>query len=125
MKLLLDTSVVVWMARSPERLARDVEAALADERNDLIVSAVSIFEIAVKRSLGKLDVGRDLLARLDDIGCTLLPVSADHAWRVTDLPWIHKDPFDRLIVAQALVEGVTLVTSDRILATYGVATLAA
>jgi PIN domain nuclease of toxin-antitoxin system len=122
-KLLLDTNIVVSMLRTPDQLSRVVEAALNDEANTLLVSSISIFELALKRSLGKLDVGDSMLTRLDQIGCVCLPLSDAHAWRVSELPWIHKDPFDRLIVAQALEEGVTLVTSDRMLSLYGCSTM--
>lgn len=123
MKLLLDTNIVVWMLRTPDRLSRVVEAALNDEANVLLVSSISIFEIALKRSVGKLDVGDGVLTRLEQIGCVSLPLSDRHSWRVSDLPWIHRDPFDRLIVAQALEERATLVTSDRVLSLYGCATM--
>ncbi len=123
MKLLLDTNIAIFMLRSPERLSSAVEAALNDEANTLLISSISIFEIALKRSLGKLEVGEGVIDRLDAIGCTGLALSDRHAWRVSELPWLHRDPFDRLIVAQALEESATLVTSDRILAQYGCATL--
>lgn len=123
MKLLLDTNIAIFMLRSPERLSAAVEAALNDEANTLLISVISIFEIALKRSLGKLEVGDEVMTRLAAIGCVSLPLTDRHAWRVSELPWLHKDPFDRLIVAQAVEESATLVTSDRILTQYGCATL--
>lgn len=125
MKLLFDTNALLWLIAGSERLSPAARDAAADAGNPLFTSAGSLLEIAIKRSIGKLDVPDDLPSRLPSLGCDVLPVSAAHAWRVGDLPLLHKDPFDRLIVAQALEEDMILVTSDAVLARYGVPVLAA
>ena len=111
------------MLDRPERLSEAAAVAIDDPHNTLVISSVSILEIAIKTSVGKLRVEYDLIATLADLGCDFLSVSVLHAWKVADLPWIHRDPFDRLIVAQAFVEGMTLITSDRTLPLYGVANI--
>ena len=123
MKLLLDTNAALWMLDRPERLSKAAAVAIDDPDNALIVSSVSIAEIAIKTSVGKLRIDYDLIATLAELGCEFLSVSVQHAWKVAELPLIHRDPFDRLIVAQAFVEGLTLITSDRTLPLYGVANI--
>jgi PIN domain nuclease of toxin-antitoxin system len=119
--LLLDTNVVVWLLLGDrDHVSRRATDALQDAANRLAVSAASVWEIAVKRSLGKLvieDRWARSLARLD---LDHLPVTALHAEAVEHLPWHHRDPFDRLLIAQASLERLTLVTADRRFADYGV-----
>ncbi len=120
-RLLLDTNVVVWLLLgdrdSVTGVARD---ALEDERNALSVSAVSVWEIAIKRSLGKLTIEDRWAQALTRLGFDPLPVTARHAEHVEHLGWPHRDPFDRLLVAQAAVEEHAIVTADPQLAAYGV-----
>jgi PIN domain nuclease of toxin-antitoxin system len=121
MKLLLDTHLLLWAAGQPERLSADVRALLDDPGNILLFSAASLWEIAIKRGLGREDFRADprLLRRgLLDNGYDELPVTSDHAVAVDGLPSIHKDPFDRILVAQSLVEGVMLLTADPWIARY-------
>ena len=121
MKLLLDTHVLLWAAGAPERLASDIRALLDDPDNQPIFSAASLWEIAIKRALGRADFAVDARALrhgLLDNGYFELPVSGEHAVAVDALPAIHKDPFDRILVAQAIVESVTLLTADAIVARY-------
>jgi PIN domain nuclease of toxin-antitoxin system len=121
MKLLLDTHVLLWAASGSDRLSAVVRAEIASPDNDPIVSAASIWEIAIKRGLGRSDFVVDprLLRRgLLDAGYTELPVTSEHAAAVAGLPPLHKDPFDRLLVAQAIVEGITLLTADDRVAQY-------
>lgn len=119
MKLLLDTHVLLWAAGGS---VRDEAASLVnDPANELIFSAASIWEITIKNGLGRDDfrVDPNLLRRgLLDNGYVELPITGAHALAIGRLPNHHKDPFDRLLVAQATVEGITLVTSDRIVASY-------
>jgi PIN domain nuclease of toxin-antitoxin system len=120
-RLLLDTHVLLWAAGAPERLASDVRALLNDPDNQPIFSAASLWEIAIKRALGRGDFAVDVRALrhgLLDNGYLELPVSGEHAVAVDVLPPIHKDPFDRILVAQAIVESVTLLTADAIVARY-------
>lgn len=121
MKLLLDTQLLIWVAGLSHRLSATALALLNDPRNDPIFSAASIWEIAIKSGLGRdhfrLDP-RVLRRRLVDNGYTELPVTSQQAVYVADLPPIHKDPFDRLLLAQAISEGIILLTADARLARY-------
>jgi PIN domain nuclease of toxin-antitoxin system len=117
--LLLDTNVVIWMVGVSQRLSPEVRAMLNDPGNELWVSTSSIHEIAVKVAIGKLRVPANFPQSLEALGCRSLAVTVDDAWRVSVLPLLHRDPFDRLIVAQAIGNSLTLMTSDRELAAYG------
>lgn len=121
MKLLLDTHLLLWAAGQPERLSRSARKQLDDPRNELLFSAASLWEIAIKHGLGRDDfrVEPRLLRRgLLDNGYTELPVTSEHAVSTDVLPALHKDPFDRLLLAQALCEGIVLLTTDAQLARY-------
>lgn len=121
MKLLLDTHLLLWAAGEPNRLSAEARALVEAPENELLFSAASVWEIAIKLGLGREDFRVDvrLLRRgLLDNGYGELPVGSEHAVALDGLPPIHKDPFDRLLVAQALVEGVTLLTSDAVVAQY-------
>ena len=121
MKLLLDTQVLLWAAGNSKRLTASARKLLNDPGNDLWCSAVSLWEITIKNSLGRKDFRvepRVLRRGLLDNGYTELPITSQHAVSVEGLPDIHRDPFDRLLLAQALSEGITLVTADALLATY-------
>ncbi len=121
MKLLLDTQILLWAAGQPERLSAAARALLTDPRHELLFSAASLWEIAIKNTLGRDDfrVQPRLLRRgLLDNGYVELPVTSQHAVSIDSLPPLHKDPFDRLLLAQALSEGITLVTGDAQLARY-------
>ena len=121
MKLLLDTHVLLWAAGQPERLPAVARALLDDPQNQPMFSSASLWEIAIKSGLGRDDFQVDarLLRRgLLDNGYGELPVSSEHAVAIDSLPSIHKDPFDRLLVAQSMVEGITLLTSDPLVAQY-------
>jgi PIN domain nuclease of toxin-antitoxin system len=120
-KLLLDTHVLLWAAGEPDRLSAAARELLLDPQNELLFSAASLWEIAIKRTLGREDFRvepRVLRRGLLDNGYVELPITSQHAVSIDGLPPVHKDPFDRLLVAQALVEGVTLVTSDTRLLQY-------
>ncbi len=121
MKLLLDTHLLLWAAGAPERLPSDAVALIDNQDNHLIYSAVSLWEIAIKNSLGRADFQVDsrLLRRgLLDNGYDELPMTGDHAAAIGNLPSLHADPFDRMLVAQSMVEGILLLTSDSIVARY-------
>jgi PIN domain nuclease of toxin-antitoxin system len=119
-KLLLDTHAALWWLADDARMGTNAARGLADERNQVLLSAAVIWEVAVKRSLGKLDAPEDLAPTLLGAGALPLPVSLEHAAAVEHLPWHHRDPFDRLLVAQALAEGAAIVSRDEPLAGYGV-----
>lgn len=121
MKVLLDTHVLIWAAGRPERLSDEARALLQDPETEPFFSAASLWEIAIKNRLGRADfsVHPHLLYRgLVDNGYTELAVTGIHAVAVDLLPAIHKDPFDRILVAQARIEGITLLTVDRIVGRY-------
>ena len=121
MKLLLDTQLLLWAAGQPERLSARARRQLNNRKNELIFSAASFWEISIKKSLGRDDFRvepRVLRRALLDNGYVELPVTSEHAVNVDGLPPLHKDPFDRLLITQALVEGITLLTADAQLARY-------
>lgn len=124
MHYLIDTQVILWAAIAPDRLTGDAVAFLNDPANRLYFSPASIWEIVIKNSLGRPDfkVNPGLLRRgLIDNDYMELPITARHALATEPLPPVHKDPFDRILVAQAIVEGMTLVTADALLEQYPVA----
>ncbi len=121
MKLLLDTHLLLWAAGSPEQLSAAARALLEDSQNELLYSVASLWEIAIKRGLGRSDFKVDarLLRRgLLDNGYQELAIASEHAVFIDSLPPLHKDPFDRMLVAQATVEGVILLTADALVAQY-------
>ena len=121
MKLLLDTQLLLWAAGRPERLSASARKQIKNPNNEILFSAASLWEITIKNSLGREDfrVEPRLLRRgLLDNGYTELPVTSQHAVSIDGLPALHKDPFDRMLLAQALTEGITLLTSDAQLARY-------
>lgn len=121
MKLLLDTHLLLWAAGEPKRLSASARALINDTGNELLFSPASLWEIAIKRGLGRRDFQADprLLRRgLLDNGYSELPIGSDHVIAIEDLPPIHKDPFDRVLVAQATVEGIALLTIDPLVARY-------
>jgi PIN domain nuclease of toxin-antitoxin system len=123
-KLLLDTHALLWWFADSPVLSPSARAAVASS-DDVWVSAASAWEIAIKRALGKLDAPADLVTALDESGFRPLPIVVLHAAVAGALPRHHDDPFDRMLVAQAQIEGLTIVTSDRQIPRYGVAVLAA
>lgn len=128
MQLLLDTHALLWWLADSPRLKRAWRSAIADPQSRVVVSAASIWEIAIKSSLGqlRLDLGEDLsLADLSDAcGFDSLPIRAQHAAGVVELPPLHADPFDRILIAQANAERLTLVSADAAIAAYDVDVLA-
>lgn len=121
MKLLLDTHVLLWAAGQPEKLSPAARQQLESPENELLFSAASLWEIAIKHGLGRDDfrVAPRLLRRgLLDNGYIELPITSAHAVALDSLPPIHKDPFDRMLVAQSITEGVTLLTADPLVAQY-------
>lgn len=121
MKLLLDTQLLLWAAGQPDRIPAAMRKELGDPGNELIFSAASIWEVSIKNSLGRDDFQvepRVLRRGLIDNGYTELPITSEHAVNTETLPPLHKDPIDRILLAQALVEGITLLTTDSKVARY-------
>jgi PIN domain nuclease of toxin-antitoxin system len=113
MRFILDTVTFIWAVRTPERLSRAAAAALRKATAVREISVVSLTEIAIKQTSGKLTFGKaDAMAGVADLRLRVLPYSAEHAFRLFDLPTHHPDPFDRQIIVQALVENVPVVTPD-------------
>jgi PIN domain nuclease of toxin-antitoxin system len=120
-RLLLDTNVVVWLLLNDRSaVSKKAVRALLDERNSVSLSAVSVWEIAIKRSLGKLEIESDWTRALVRLDFDPLPVTFTHARHVEHLPWHHRDPFDRLLIAQATLEEHALVSADPQMAGYDV-----
>lgn len=121
MKLLLDTHLLLWAAGQPESLPDAARSLIEDPENSLLFSAASLWEVTIKHGLGRSDFHADphLLRRgLIDNGYDELAITSEHAVAVSSLPAIHKDPFDRILVAQATIEGVVLLTADAVVARY-------
>ena len=122
MILLLDTHILLWAAYEPNRLPDDVRLALDDPLNQLVFSAASIWEVAIKTGMGRqdFDVGAKIFRRaLLENGYRELAITGAHTAAVSDLPSIHREPFDRLLVAQARIEGFSMLTADETVARYG------
>jgi PIN domain nuclease of toxin-antitoxin system len=124
-RLLLDTHTWLWWVGDPALLTAEATDAIASPHSDVLVSAASAWEISIKRRLGKLDQDGPLETAIDDDGFTPLPISVAHAVVAGGLPPHHRDPFDRMLVAQAQVEDLTLVTRDPRFQAYDVPILAA
>ena len=125
MRLLLDTHALLWWLDEPELLQEEARLAIANGRNGVFVSAVSFLEIAIKEALGKLDAPPDLAGCLEACRFAELPLTVAHAGALRSLPPVHRDPFDRALIAQAKAEGLTLVTRDATIRRYDVPLLAA
>ncbi len=121
MKLLLDTHVLLWLASEPHRLSSEAVALIGSPENGVSFSVASLWEIAIKNAAGRSDFTvnlRRLRRNLVDNDYRELTIESEHVLALSDLPAIHKDPFDRILLAQAAAEGMTLLTSDAVLARY-------
>lgn len=129
MRILLDTQSWLWMASSPERLSERARALVETNDNELYLSVASAWEMAIKHALGKLRLpeppARYVPSRLDTLRVEALPIELIHALQVAALPRHHRDPFDRLLIAQAQLEGLRILTSDAAFASYDVETIPA
>ena len=124
-RLLLDTHAALWALAEPRMLSGPARMAVEDARNEVFVSVVSGWEIAIKRALGKLQAPDNLEAGIEKQGFTPLLVTFHHAELAGALPPHHRDPFDRMLIAQAQAEGLVLVTRDADIPLYGIRTMAA
>lgn len=122
MRLLIDTQIAIWTVSGTRAVPARARQLMTSEEATMIVSTVSIFEISIKHSLGKPSAppfsGSKAISMFTEAGFELLSVTPEHAAAVDDLPWLHRDPFDRLLVAQALTEPMRLLTADKKLAAY-------
>jgi PIN domain nuclease of toxin-antitoxin system len=124
MRFLLDTHTLLWCFNDSRSLSPRARKLIEDGSNEILVSAVSGWEIATKVRLGKLPTGEELVDQLDrylaQLGCDMLPISLDHAVRAGRLPGEHRDPFDRMLIAQAQLENLSLISNDRVFDEYHV-----
>jgi len=120
MNLLLDTHILIWALENNVLLTEKARTTIINGENLVFVSSASVWEISIKKSLGKLIVPDNLLEELDSHRFSVLNISAEHAMFAGELPLIHRDPFDRMIVAQAVIEKFTLISVDPIMSKYNV-----
>jgi PIN domain nuclease of toxin-antitoxin system len=124
MRLLIDAHALVWAVDDPSRLSPTAATALQDPANELLLSAATVWEMAIKVGLGKLTLSLPYRAWMNraiaDLGLAMLPITVEYAGAQAALPMHHRDPFDRLIIAQALTEGIPIVSADAQLPPYGI-----
>lgn len=124
MKVLLDTHVFIWLDSAPERLSAKALAVCQDQDNELYLSMVSVWEMQIKQQLGKLNLKLPLNRLIEEQrannGLQILPIETDHIYALNELPLLHKDPFDRLILVQAKLENLSLASADTIFTGYGI-----
>ena len=120
MNLLLDTHILIWALENNPALSKKSREAIIDGNNLVFVSTVSVWEISIKKAMGKLQVPDNLLEEIELHRFTLLDISAEHALLAGELPLIHKDPFDRMLIAQGMVEKLILISQDNIVRKYQV-----
>jgi PIN domain nuclease of toxin-antitoxin system len=125
LRLLLDTNAYIWAITRPSELSTVARQAIEDPGNHRFVSIASLWEMAVKLSVGKLSLPANYMDGVDHIGAELLPITVPHLMQVQSLPLHHRDPFDRMMIAQTLKESLTIVTRERAFRAYGVPLLAA
>lgn len=123
MRILIDTHIFLWWDQQLRRVPRPLRAAIEDGASEIYLSAASVWEIAVKRAIGKLRFDQPIVAAVMALGFEILPVTGAHAEHAGGLPRHHNDPFDRLLIAQATLEGMVLGTQDQLMRPYGVAVL--
>jgi len=123
MRVLLDTHVLLWWLADSKSLRAADKRLIASPKSLVYVSAASVWEVEIKRALGKIELPTDWADHLEDGGFRLLSVTCQHALQVTKLPPVHRDPFDRMLVAQAQVEGLVLLTYDSLVKKYGASEL--
>ena len=120
MKILLDTHVLVWALSSPERIKPKVQDLLVDTDNIVFVSIASLWELQIKKSLNKISLPDDFISQLQENGFELLDINYKHIAKLDELPLIHRDPFDRMLVAQTIHENLSLVTNDLEIMKYNI-----
>lgn len=116
----MDTHILLWWLSDDKKLDKRVRMLLANPNNHILVSSISVWEIVIKKTLGKLVAPDNIKEILDTGDFDLLPMTVDHAFAVQDLPFLHSDPFDRLLIAQCLVEDVVFITEDKFIPQYNI-----
>jgi len=117
---LLDTHVLLWWLDDPSLLSAEAQSAICDSTHRAMVSTAAVWEMGIKKALGRLDIPSNLVEALDRDAINVLNIEIDHALSVAELPMLHQDPFDRMQIAQANLEGLTLITRDRRIQQYDV-----
>ena len=120
MNLLLDTHILIWALENNPELSEKARNAIIDGNNMVFVSSASVWEISIKKAMGKLKVPDNLFTELKSHRFTLLNINFEHAQLAGELPLLHKDPFDRMLIAQAIVEKLTLISNDHFISQYDV-----
>ena len=123
MRILVDTHVVLWYLEGNQSLSKPRRQAIVDVRNDIFVSMASLWEISIKISIGKLKISRpisDILLQFANQGISVLPIMPGHIMQVATLPFHHRDPFDRMLIAQSQVEFLSIMTNENIFGAYGI-----
>ena len=124
MRVLVDTHVFIWYVQSSDKLPSSVTVIINDGRNDILLSIASVWEMAIKQSTGKLNIGTPYASFISEQmrlnSMELLPVRLEHLDLITTLPLHHRDPFDRLLIAQAIVEDILIISADRVFSLYPV-----
>jgi PIN domain nuclease of toxin-antitoxin system len=116
MRYLIDTQILIWLFGLSDNIPKNIHKLLKDTKNDIFVSSVSIWEIAIKKSVGKLTFPfelKNIINEIEKLSINILDISSDHLIKVAYLPFHHKDPFDRLIISQAIIESLPIISSDR------------
>lgn len=125
MQYLLDTHVLLWWLTEPKKLSTKVQHIIADKNSHVFISSVSIWEIAIKKDLGRLDIPVNILSVLQTENIQVLLLSAEEGLGIIDLPKIHNDPFDRILIAQAKFNDMVFITKDQKIIEYPIITLRA
>lgn len=125
MRYLLDTHIILWWLTEPEKIASKIRKMISDRSNQIFLSSVSFWEMAIKQSLGRLTVPKNVIEVLTAEGFEKLPLTPEECLSVSDLPFIHHDPFDRMLIIQAKLHDLVLITNDVKIAEYPVVTLSA
>jgi PIN domain nuclease of toxin-antitoxin system len=123
---LLDTNALIWTLSDPEKLSNPAKDVITNSENKLFISIASLWEITIKQSIGKLDLEGDVLDIVEECereGINILSIQPQHLKKLEQLPLIHRDPFDRLIISQAIYEGLTIITRDSMIPKYDIGVL--
>ncbi len=123
MRYLLDTHIMLWWLAEPKKLSKKAQAIISDKENSISVSSVSFWELAIKSSLGRVTIPHNLLTILRHNQIEILPLQAEEALSAHDLPDLHKDPFDRMLIAQAKYGGLVFITHDKMILDYPITTI--
>jgi PIN domain nuclease of toxin-antitoxin system len=119
-RLLVDSHAFLWWSEESPALGRAAHEAIADPKNEVLISVATLWELTIKASSGKLSLPADLETMVASQGLAVLSITFPHLTRLAGLPRLHRDPFDRMIIAQGLAEGIPIATGDRVFAAYGV-----